>query len=125
MTDRPVRVLLVEDNDVYRSTLSLLLHGRDGIEVVGELADGSEVVSTVADLAPDVVVIDYRLPGLQGDEVTAALHAATGSVAVVCLTAEATAEERSLVLAAGAAALLEKGCPTADIVKAIRSAATR
>ncbi len=125
MTDRPVRVLLVEDNEVYRSTLSLLLHGRDGIEVVGELGDGSEAVRLVAGLAPDVVVVDYRLPGLQGDEVTAALLAALPSAAVVCLTAEATAEERALVSAAGAAALLEKGCPTADIVEAVRSAATR
>ncbi len=124
MTGRPVRVLLVEDNEVYRSTLSLLLHGRAGIEVVGELGDGNEVARAVADLAPDVVVIDYRLPGLQGDEVTAALHEAMPSVAVVCLTAEATAEERTLVLAAGAAALLEKGCPTSEIVEAVRSAAT-
>jgi len=122
VTSRPLRVLLVEDNDVYRSTLTLLLHGRDGIEVVGEVADGSAVAAAVAEHAPEVVVMDYRLPGLQGDEATAAVLATNPGVAVVCLTAEATPEERTRVLAAGASALLEKGCSTTEIVKAIRSA---
>ena len=122
MTPRSLRVMIVEDNDVYRSTLVLLLHGRDGIEVVGEVADGSDVAAAVAEHAPDVVVMDYRLPGLQGDEATAAVLVANPRIAVVCLTAEATPEERARVLAAGASALLEKGCSTAEIVEAIRSA---
>ena len=122
MTPRPLRVLLVEDNEVYRSTLMLLLHGRDGIEVVGEIADGSEVAAAVAEHAPDVVVMDYRLPGLQGDEATASVLVTNPDIAVVCLTAEATPEERTRVLAAGASAFLEKGCSTAEIVEAIRSA---
>jgi len=122
VTPHPLRVLLVEDNEVYRSTLTLLLHGRDGIEVVGEVAEGNMVAAAVAELAPDVVVMDYRLPGLQGDEVTAAVLATNPGVAVVCLTAEATPEECARVLAAGASALLEKGCSTAEIVEAIRSA---
>jgi DNA-binding NarL/FixJ family response regulator len=124
VTPRPLRVLLVEDNDVYRSTLTLLLHGRDGIEVVGEVANGGEVAAAVAEHAPDVVVMDYRLPGLQGDEATAAVRVTSPGVAVVCLTAEATPDERARVLAAGASALLEKGCSTAEIVEAIRSAGT-
>jgi len=122
VTPRSLRVMLVEDNDVYRSTLVLLLHGRDGIEVVGEVADGSDVAAAVAEHAPDVVVMDYRLPGLQGDEATAAVLLTNPRIAVVCLTAEATPEERARVLAAGASALLEKGCSTAEIVEAIRSA---
>jgi len=125
VTRRPLRVLLVEDNDVYRSTLTLLLHGRDGIEVVGEVANGRDVAAAVADHAPDVVVMDYRLPGLQGDEATAALRETSPGVAVVCLTAEATPDERARVLAAGASDLLEKGCSTAEIVEAIRSAGTQ
>ena len=107
---------------MYRSTLTLLLHGRDGIEVVGEVSDGSAVAAAVAEHGPDVVVMDYRLPGLQGDEATVAVRATNPGVVVVCLTAEATPEERTRVLAAGASALLEKGCSTAEIVKAIRSA---
>lgn len=125
MTPRTLRVLLVEDNDVYRSTLTLLLHGREGIEVVGEVASGRDVVAAVAVHAPDVVVMDFRLPGVQGDEATAALRNASPGVAVVCLTAEATPDERARVLAAGASDLLEKGCSTAEIVEAIRSAGTQ
>jgi DNA-binding NarL/FixJ family response regulator len=116
-----LRVLLVEDNDVYRATLALLLDGRDGIEVVGEVVDGREVVSAVERLRPDVVVVDYRLPGASGDEVTTAVLAASPGTTVVCLTAEATPDERLRVLDAGAAALVEKGAPTREIVDAIRS----
>jgi DNA-binding NarL/FixJ family response regulator len=116
-----LRVLLVEDNDVYRATLALLLDGRDGIEVVGEVVDGREVVSAVERLRPDVVVVDYRLPGASGDEVTSAVLAASPGTTVVCLTAEATPDERLRVLDAGAAALVEKGAPTREIVDAIRS----
>ncbi len=118
----PIRVLLVEDNDVYRSTLELLLAQQAGIEVVGAVADGNAGVAAAADLAPDVVLMDFRLPGLDGAEATAALKAAHPHAAVVCLTAEATADERSAVLAAGAGALVEKGTATADLVEAIRSA---
>ena len=118
----PIRVLLVEDNDVYRSTLELLLAQQAGIEVVGAVADGNAGGAAVADLTPDVVLMDFRLPGLDGAAATAALMAAHPGAAVVCLTAEATDDERLAVLAAGAGALVEKGTATADLVEAIRSA---
>lgn len=118
----PIRVLLVEDNDVYRSTLELLLAQQTGIEVVGAVADGNAGVAAAADLAPDVVLMDFRLPGLDGAAATAALRAAHPRAAVVCLTAEASDDERQAVLAAGAGALVEKGTATADLVEAIRSA---
>ena len=117
----PLRVLLVEDNEVYRSTLALLLDGSNGIEVVGEVANGREVVEAVERLRPDVVVVDYRLPGASGDQVTTDVLAASPGTTIVCLTAEATADERLRVLAAGAVALVEKGGPTREIVDAIRS----
>jgi DNA-binding NarL/FixJ family response regulator len=121
----PLRVLLVEDNEVYRATLALLLHGRDGIEIVGELADGRDVADAAARLRADVVVMDYRLPGLAGDEATSALLAARPATKVVCLTAEATPEERARVLGAGAVALVGKGGPTQELVDAIRSGRAR
>ena len=70
-----IRVLLAEDNEVYRSTLELLLDGRDGISVVGAVADGRAAVAAVAELEPDVVLMDFRLPGLDGAEATAAVRA--------------------------------------------------
>jgi len=117
-----VRVLLVEDNEVYRSTLELLLDGRDGLEIVGSVADGREAAAAAERLGPAVVLMDFRLPGLDGAEATAAVRAAAPDAAVLCLTAEATAADRDAVLAAGAVGLIEKGRPVDDLVRAILSA---
>ncbi len=119
---RPLRVLLVEDNDVYRSTLELLLAQQDGLEVVGAVPDGQAGVSAAAELAPDVVLMDMQLPGLGGAEAPAAVRAARPGVVVICLTAEATDDDRAAVLAAGASALVEKGGTTAELADAVRSA---
>jgi DNA-binding NarL/FixJ family response regulator len=118
----PLRVLLVEDNEVYRSTLELLLDGRDGIEIVGSVADGRDAAAAAERLDPDVVLMDFRLPGLEGAEATAAVRASAPRAAILCLTAEATAADREAVLAAGAVGLIEKGRPTDELVQAILSA---
>ncbi|RDI73818.1 Response regulator receiver domain [Gaiella occulta] len=120
-----IRVLLAEDNDVYCSTLELLLGACDGIHVVGAVADGVAAVAAVGALAPDVVLMDFRLPGLDGARATARLRDLYPETAVICLTAEATAADRDAVLAAGAVTLIEKGRPTEELVAAIRSACTR
>ena len=117
-----VRVLLVEDNEVYRSTLELLLHGREGIEIAGSVADGRDAAAAAERLDPDVVLMDFRLPGLDGAEATAAVRARASRAAILCLTAEATADDREAVLSAGAAGLIEKGGPTDELVQAILSA---
>ena len=120
-----VRVLLVEDNEVYRATLELLLDGRDGLEVVGSVTAGDEAAAAAAELDPAVVLMDFRLPGLDGAEATAAVLVAAPNAAVLCLTAEATEADREAVLRAGAVALVEKGRPIDDLVKAIHSATER
>ena len=117
-----VRVLLVEDNEVYRSTLELLLDGRDGLEIVGSVADGRDAADAAERLAPDVVLMDFRLPGLDGAEATAAIRARTPHAAILCLTAEATDADRAAVLAAGAAGLIEKSSSIDEVVRAIHSA---
>ena len=117
-----IRVLLVEDNEVYRSTLELLLEGRDRLEIVGSVADGRDAAAAAARLDPGVVLMDFRLPGLDGAEATAAVRAAAPNAAVLCLTAEATDADRRAVLAAGAVGLIEKGRPIEDLVQAIQSA---
>jgi DNA-binding NarL/FixJ family response regulator len=116
------RVLLVEDNEVYRSTLELVLEGREGIEIVGSIGDGAEAADAAERLEPDVVLMDFRLPGLDGAQATAAVRERAPRAAIVCLTAEATDEDRQAVLAAGAVDLVEKGRPTEDLVRVIRSA---
>jgi DNA-binding NarL/FixJ family response regulator len=117
-----VRLLLVEDNEVYRSSLEAVLALQDGLEVVGGIDDGALAAEACRAHAANVVLMDVRLPGLGGVEATAAVRAACPAAAVVCLTAEATGEERAAALAAGAAALVEKGRPVDDLVAEIRRA---
>jgi DNA-binding NarL/FixJ family response regulator len=117
-----VRVLLVEDNEVYRSSLELLLGLQSGLEVVGAVGTGAEAAEAAARLRADVVLMDYRLPGLDGASATREVIAASGA-AVVCLTAEANAQERDEILRAGARGLVEKGDAVEALAAAIRSAA--
>jgi DNA-binding NarL/FixJ family response regulator len=121
-TSPAVRVLLVEDNDVYRSSLELLLGLQPGLEVVGAVGSGDEAADAATRLRADVVLMDYRLPGLDGASATREVIAGSGA-AVVCLTAEANAEERAEILRAGARGLVEKGDAVEALAAAIRSAA--
>jgi len=117
-----VRVLLVEDNDVYRSSLELLLGLQQGLEVVGAVGTGSEAADAATRLRADVVLMDFRLPGLDGASATRDVVATSGA-AVVCLTAEASEEERDEIMRAGARSLVEKGDAVEALAAAIRSAA--
>src|SRR5690606_32123792 len=82
----PVRVLLVDDQELIRSGLRGILRARAGFEVVGELADGRDVVAAVARLRPDVVVMDVRMPHVDGVTATARLRAVDGAPPVLVLT---------------------------------------
>ena len=108
MSRTTIRVLLVEDNEVYRSSIELLLGLQPDLEIVASVSSGAEAAASAVAHAADVVVMDYRLPGLDGAAATVAVTQASRA-AVVCLTAEATQEEREAVLLAGASALVEKG----------------
>jgi DNA-binding NarL/FixJ family response regulator len=118
-----IRVVLVEDNDVFREALELLLGLRSEIRVVASVADGADAARVTAELCPDVVLMDYRLPGLDGVQATRAVLLACPETAVVCLTAEATARERDALLEAGAVGCLEKDEGLDAIVAAIHDAA--
>ena len=119
----PIRILLVEDNDVYRASLELLLELEPGVQVVGAVTDGAAAAGVCAETGADVVLMDFRLPGLDGAAATAAVLDACPGVAVVCLTAEATELEDEAVRQAGAAALVRKGVSLEELVTAIRRAA--
>lgn len=121
----PIRILLVEDNQVFREALELLLGLSSDVAVVASVGDGSEAVSAVHEHEPDVVLMDYRLPGLDGVQATSAVRDAAPDVAVVCLTASANAREIEALYAAGAAACLTKDQELETIVDAIRHAAGR
>jgi DNA-binding NarL/FixJ family response regulator len=118
----PIRVLLVEDNQVFREALELLLGLRGNIEVVASVGDGNDAVAATHEHRPDVVVMDYRLPGLDGVQATRAVRDAAPGVAVVCLTASANLREVDALYDAGAVACLSKDQELDEIVAAIERA---
>ena len=122
---RPIRVVIVEDNDVFRQALQLLLELQSGIEVVASVADRNDAVPACREHSPDVMVMDYRLPGLDGVQATAAVREACPDVAVVCLTASLNPREFHALMAAGAVACLSKDQELEEIVRAITTAAGR
>ena len=119
----PIRLVLVEDNQVFREALELLLGLRSDIEVVASVAEGSAAAEVVRQFLPDVVLMDYRLPGIDGVQATKAVREAAPGVAVVCLTASANLREVDALFEAGAVACLSKDQELDEIVEAIRSAA--
>jgi DNA-binding NarL/FixJ family response regulator len=121
----PVRILLVEDNEVFREALELLLGMRSDVQVVGAVGDGAAAVAAAVEHRPDVVLMDYRLPGLDGIQATAQVVEAVPEVAVVALTASADDAEREALVEAGAVVCLNKDQELDDIVGAILQAATR
>jgi DNA-binding NarL/FixJ family response regulator len=123
--DGPIRVALVEDNDVFREALELLLGLRPEIEIVAALADSHDVVDVCRELGPDVVLMDYRLPGLDGVQATRAIVSACPGTAVIALTASANAPERGVLVEAGAVACLTKDQPLDEIVDAVHRAGGR
>ena len=118
----PIRVVLVEDNEVFRDALELLLGLQGDMTVVASVADGTDAAGVVAELRPDVVLMDYRLPGLDGVQATSAVLAAYPETAVVCLTASANLRERDALIEAGAIGCLRKDDGLDAIVAAIRDA---
>ena len=120
---RSIRILLVEDNEVFREALELLLGLRADIDVVASVGDGSEAVAACTKYRPDVVLMDYRLPGMDGVQATAAVREAHPHIAVVCLTASANAREIEALYEAGAAACLTKDQELDEIVAAVKRAA--
>jgi DNA-binding NarL/FixJ family response regulator len=115
----PIRVLLVEDSDVYRDSLVFLLGTRAELDVVGAVPDGASALKAARDHAPDVVILDYRLPDVDGATVAAELDAA-----VVFLSASAGRDEYDAASSAGAA-LVRKDEGIEALVRAVRAAAGR
>ena len=118
-----VRIVLVEDNEVFRDALELLLGMRDDLEIVASVGDGLAAVAAAREHRPDVVLMDYRMPGLDGIQATALIVEEIPEVAVVALTASADAAEREALLEAGAVACLMKDQELDEIVATIHQAA--
>jgi two-component system response regulator DesR len=118
-----IRLVVVEDNQGFREALELLLGLQADMEVVASVADGSSAAAVVSEYQPDVVLMDYRLPGLDGVQATRAVREAAPAAAVVCLTASANPREVDALFEAGAVACLSKDQELDEIIQAIRDAA--
>jgi len=118
----PIRVLLVEDNDVFRESLVFLLRRHADVEVVGAVADGSSAAPACAELEAEVVVIDYRLPDVDGAEVAEAVRDRCPGASVVFLSASAGKEEHEAARSTGAP-LVRKDEGVDALVDAVRTAA--
>jgi DNA-binding NarL/FixJ family response regulator len=118
-----VRVALVEDNDVFRETLELLLGLRGDIDVVVSVATGQEAIEACGKEHPDVVLVDYRMPGLNGAQTTAEVLRASPRSRVICLTASISRDEQKSLIEAGAVACLTKDEDLEQIVTSIHAAA--
>ncbi|WP_422745665.1 response regulator [Micromonospora sp. WMMD754] len=118
-----VRVLIVDDDPLVRGALSMILGGVPDLTVVGEATDGAEVPAAVAAHAPDVVLMDIRMPRVDGLAATEALRATAEPPEVLVLTTFDADEQVLRALRAGASGFLLKDTPPAEIVAAVRRVA--
>lgn len=115
-----VRVLLADDNARFRGVLRRLLERDPEIVVVAEAADGVEALDLADEVAPDVVLMDVSMPGLDGLEATYELKSRLPDVTVLMLSVGDKEQEIAAGLAGGAAEYLVKGGPAREIVDAIK-----
>ena len=119
----PIRVLVVDDHPVVRSGLAALLAVETDLQVVGEAADGEEALALVRSLAPDVVLMDLRMPGLDGAGATARIVAEHPDTRVLVLTTFDTDDDILRAVEAGASGYLLKDAHRDELLAAVRSAA--
>ncbi|MFD7617148.1 response regulator [Streptomyces sp. NPDC059802] len=120
---RLVRLLIVDDDPLVRAGLALMLGGADDIDIVGEGTDGTEVAELVDRLRPDVVLMDIRMPGMDGLTATESLRTRPEAPEVVVLTTFHADEQVLRAIRAGAAGFVLKDTPPAQIVDSVRRVA--
>lgn len=119
--DGVISVLLVDDHPVVRQGLRALLEVQDGIVVAGEAGDGPTAVSLATSLRPDIVLLDLKLPGMDGIAVLRELHARGATARVLVLTSGNDPTKVSLALRSGASGFLYKDVDPDALVRAIRA----
>ena len=120
----PIRILLVDDQPLLRMGFRLILEGQENLCVVGEASDGAEAVRFAAELQPDVVLMDVRMPVLDGIEATQAITSSGSAARIIILTTFDLDEYAFAGLQAGASAFLLKDVAPAELVSAVRIVAS-
>ncbi|MGV8896837.1 MAG: response regulator [Rhodoglobus sp.] len=118
-----IRVLVADDHPIVRGGIVALLAAASDIEVVGEASDGLQAVAMAATLAPDVILMDLRMPGLDGDAATARILTDRPHARVVILTTYETDASILTAIEAGASGYLLKAAPQEEILAGVRSVA--
>lgn len=118
-----IRILIADDHQGFRRGLRAMLRGEDDIEIVGDVSDGASVVAQADVLQPDVILMDLKMPGLDGFEATRQILNTSPHIRVLVLTMADDAEAVFTALRAGARGYLLKGALKADVLRAIRSVA--
>jgi DNA-binding NarL/FixJ family response regulator len=117
------RCLVVDDHSVVRQGLDILFGELDDLELVGQATDGEQAIDAIANLNPDVVLMDVRLPGIDGVSAVKRIHQAAPNVKFVIFSAYGDKRLLSDAIAAGARGYVMKGSPPEDLLRAIRTVA--
>jgi DNA-binding NarL/FixJ family response regulator len=117
------RCLIVDDHTVVRQGLDLLFGDLDDLEIVGQVANGEEALEAVERLQPELVLMDVRLPGIDGVSAVKRIHQAAPSVKFVIFSAYGDKRLLSDAISAGARGYVMKGSPPEDLLRAIRTVA--
>lgn len=116
-----IRVMICDDHALFRRGLIMVLESEDGIEVVGEAEDGEEAIARVEDLAPDVVLMDVRMPRVSGIEATRKIAEAVPSTKILMLTVSDEEDDLYDAIKAGATGYLLKEISIEEVATAIRA----
>lgn len=123
MAGTPIRLLLADDHPVVREGLAGMLAGEPDLEVVGAADDGAQAVALAAELRPDVVLMDLRMPGTDGVAATGRITRELPGIRVLILTTYDTDTDIVRAVEAGASGYLLKDTPRAELAAAVRAAA--
>ncbi len=121
MADDVIRVLICDDHDLFRHGLRMVLEVEEGIEVVAEAADGEQAVARVEELAPDVVLMDVRMPRMGGIEATRVIRQLFPTTRIIVLTVSDEEDDLYGAVKAGANGYLLKEVSIEEVADAVRA----